>query len=131
MSSIFKINNGFLGYRNSSEIEYFSGSDTEELFNENLRTKPVDWIYRTKQISYVRNKNGHRCNELEILKNEYILYTGCSHTEGIGIALEDSYAYISSKNLGTDYYNLGLGGSGIDAMIYNLSVWFAITPKKP
>jgi DNA polymerase III alpha subunit len=46
--------------------------------------------------------------------NNYILFIGCSHTEGIGLELQTTYPYLVSEELKCDYYNLGLGGTGID-----------------
>jgi hypothetical protein len=99
---------------------------------ENLKSQPADWYYRTNKISYVRNSNGHRCKEItDIDLDNYILYTGCSHTEGIGLKLEDTYPYLLSQKLKCDYYNLSIGGTGIDAVNYNLLMWFAKIKKPP
>ena len=36
----------------------FSGTDSEELFNENLVTQPDDWFYRNNSIEYKLNRHG-------------------------------------------------------------------------
>jgi hypothetical protein len=114
---MLSLNNDFLGYHPNVE---------------NLKSQPADWYYRTNKISYVRNSNGHRCKEItDIDLDNYILYTGCSHTEGIGLKLEDTYPYLLSQKLKCDYYNLSIGGTGIDAVNYNLSMWFAKIKKPP
>ena len=124
--------NDFIGYDPAEHNVLFSGSDTEELYNQNLKLKPVDWYYRTNQISYIRNSNGHRCEEIKNIDlNNYILYVGCSHTEGIGLELEKTYPYLLSKSLNCNYYNLGVGGSGIDVLLHNLIVWFGTVKQKP
>jgi hypothetical protein len=129
---MYSLNNDFLGYHPSKHNVNFSGSDTEELYQQNLKTQPNDWYYRTNQISYVRNSNGHRCKDIEDIDlDNYILFTGCSHTEGIGLKLEDTYPYLMSKKLNIDYYNLAIGGSGIDTLSYNLMTWFSTVKKKP
>ena len=126
------LNNDFIGYEPLEHNVLFSGSDTEELYNQNLKSKSIDWYYRTNQISYVRNKNGHRCKNIEDIDlDNYILFTGCSHAEGIGLKLEDTYAYLLSQKMNCDYYNLGLGGTGIDVLNYNLVTWFAKIKKPP
>jgi hypothetical protein len=38
---------------------------------------------------------------------------------------------VLAEILKCDYYNLGVGGSGIDIMFHNLFVWLASQPKKP
>ncbi len=78
------------------------------------------------------NELGHRCKSISnIDTNNYILYTGCSHTEGVGLHLENSYPYITSQLLNCDYYNLGVGGSGCDVMMYNLLTWLHKFDHKP
>jgi hypothetical protein len=128
---MLKIVNGFIGYPTTGDNHFFVGCDSEKEFLKNLSKKPDDWYYRNKPITYKRNSLGHRCAEPEDIKLEnYILFTGCSHTEGVGLALEDTYSYLVSKELGYDYYNLGIGGTGTDTMMRNLLLWLA-TKEKP
>lgn len=78
------------------------------------------------------NSLGHRCKERQDLDFEnYILFTGCSHTLGEGLEIEQTFPFLTGKLLNLDYYNLGLSGSGIDVLLHNLVVWFNSTPKKP
>jgi len=124
--------NDFIGYEPSNHNVLFSGSDTEELYTQNLKSKSNNWYYRTNQIRYIRNSNGHRCNEIKNIDlTNYILYAGCSHTEGIGLELEKTYPYVLSKSLECDYYNVSIGGSGIDVLLHNLIVWFGTIKQKP
>lgn len=116
--------NKFIGYHESYSHEKFTGSDTEILYHKNLESSPIDWYYRDTEISYERNSKGHRCREInDINLNDYILTIGCSHTEGIGLEIEKTYPYVLSKILKCDYYNLGIGGTGSDVLIHNLSTW--------
>jgi hypothetical protein len=124
--------NDFIGYEPAEHSVLFSGSDTEELYTQNLKSKSNDWYYRTNQIRYIRNSYGHRCKEIsDIDLTNYILYAGCSHTEGIGLELEKTYPYVLSKSLDCDYYNVSIGGSGIDILLHNLIVWFGTVKQKP
>lgn len=107
------------------------GADSKNHFEEHLTTQPADWEYRTKQVTYKRNSLGHRCAELYDLDNEFILFTGCSLTEGVGVALEDTFTFKLSHQLGIDYYNIGLAGSGADLLAENLSMWFTNIKKIP
>jgi hypothetical protein len=126
------LNNDYIGYDPFGHNTYFTGSDSEELYQQNLKTQPIDWYYRDKQIIYNRNSNGHRCKEVEDIDlDNYILFSGCSHSEGIGLKLEDSHPYLVSKSLGCDYYNLSLGGTGYDVLAHNLITWFAKVKSKP
>jgi hypothetical protein len=107
------------------------GADSKNHFEENLKTQPLDWEYRTKPVLYNRNSLGHRCKELEMLKDNFVLFIGCSLTEGVGVALEDTFTYKLAQDLGLDYYNLGLAGSGADLLCENLSKWFLNIKKIP
>ena len=59
------------------------------------------------------------------------MFIGCSHTEGIGLKLEDTYPYLLSNKLDCDYYNLGIAATGIDVLKYNLIIWFTKVKKPP
>jgi hypothetical protein len=83
-----------------------------------------------KQIPYTYNSFGHRCKELnDIDLDNYILFTGCSHTEGHGLHLEHTYPYLTARQLNCDYYNLGLAATGFDILFYNLMTWLNKYPK--
>ena len=126
-----KFNGDFIGYVTNTSLK-FSGSDHEDRFNKHLKTQPKDWYYRNVDITYDYNEYGHRCkNVSEIDLDNYILFCGCSHTEGTGLELEKTFPYLVSKTLGMDYYNLSLGGSGIDVMTYNSVAWSNIVKKPP
>jgi hypothetical protein len=126
-----KFNGNFIGYPANTSMK-FSGSDNEDRFEKNLKTQPQDWYYRNTEITYDYNEYGHRCkNVSEIDLENYILFSGCSQTEGIGLELEKTFPYLVSNTLGIDYYNLSLGGSGIDTMTYNLIAWINTVKKPP
>lgn len=125
------LNKGFIGGSPHS-IENFAGSDEKSLFDKNLLTKPDDWYYRNKPLTYEFNNLGHRCkNTYDIDLSNYILFFGCSHTMGIGNALEDTFPYLVSKKLNIDYYNLGIGAAGPDSMFHNLVTWMNKFSQKP
>ena len=78
------------------------------------------------------NSFGHRCKEIaELDFDNYVLFAGCSHTVGIGVTLKQSYPYLVAKKLKCDYYNLSVGGGGIDAVEHNLLMWFTLYDKPP
>lgn len=124
-------NQGFIGYVPKQSLR-FSGADSGEELSANLKKLADDWYYRTAEITYNHNSLGHRSIEPQNLNlDNYILFTGCSHTEGIGLELEKTYPYIVADELGCDYYNLAIGGSGIDVMMHNLSLWLGKVKEKP
>lgn len=122
---------GFMGYAPDSSLK-FSGGDAEYRYIANLENQPKDWYYRHTEITYNYNSLGHRCKNIEDINlDNYLLFTGCSHTEGIGLELEKTFPYVVSQTLGIDYYNLAIGGSGSDVMTYNLVVWLNTVKKLP
>lgn len=122
--------NGLLGYKESSVTKQFTGSDNEPRYLKNLQIKPTDWYYRTNSISYIYNSTGHRCHEIDQIDfDNYILFAGDSHAEGVGLELNKTFAYLTSQRLGLSYYNLGLGSTGIDYLLFNLVSWISKYPK--
>jgi hypothetical protein len=117
----------------SIKLEYLHGTgDSLENFNINKETQPHDWYYRDTNISYSFNSYGHRSKEVNDLNfDNYILFIGCSHTQGVGVELEKTYPNLVSSNLKCDYYNLAISATGIDVVEYNLLTWFFKFNKKP
>jgi hypothetical protein len=127
-----KFINDFIGNHSHGVTERFTGGDSEEQFKRNLASQPADWYYRNVDITYSYNEYGHRCKSVaEIDLDNYILFTGCSNTEGVGLELEKTFPYLTANDLGLDYYNLAVGGSGIDIMAHNLLMWIHTVKKLP
>lgn len=82
-------------------------------------------------ITHYYNSNGHRTKDLKDLDNDYILSLGCSHTEGVGLELNETYSHRISQSLNLDYYNMGVGGSGCDVAFYNLMTFLSKQKNKP
>lgn len=125
-----KFYEGFIGQEYAGQILNFVPGDDQKTYEKNLQQVPNNWYYKNCTISYEYNSLGHRCkNTSDIDLHNYILFVGCSHTEGIGLELEKTYPYLISQALNLDYYNLGLSSSGLDVFFYNLSSWLARNPK--
>lgn len=123
--------NGFISYEPNQNLK-FAGTDTEEKYQNNLRLFPDDWYYRTAEITYNYNSLGHRCKDFrEIDLDNYILFAGCSTTEGLGLEIEKTYPYMIANKLGYDYYNLSTAGSGMDIITHNLLRWITYVKKMP
>jgi hypothetical protein len=102
------------------------------LVNDFLSSNEPNHYTTDYGVAYSYNENGHRCISVEHLKqNKFILFAGCSHTEGMGLHLEESYPYVTSKLLNMNYYNLGVGASGCDTMIHNLCTFLFKYEIKP
>jgi hypothetical protein len=124
---------GLIGHREVARHESFSGSDDEETYKESLKTQPADWIYRNTKVTYKRNEYGHRTIPMSNIKQDgYLLTTGCSFTEGIGLPVEDVWPHVLSQRMGNiPYYNLGLASSGPDLAMYNLCRFLTACPYAP
>ena len=123
----------FIGYPENARFEYFHGRiDSKQTYDNNLKVMGPDWEYSKMFLTYKRNSFGHRSKEFSDLNlDNYILCTGCSIAEGIGLPVSKRYSDVLASMLNCDMYNLGLGGSGNDAIFYNLVTWFATVPIKP
>jgi hypothetical protein len=127
-----RFNDGLIGNEYTNRTLQWYSSDGEEKYIENLKNQSEDWYYRNASIEYRFNDYGHRSKQINELDfDNYILFTGCSHTEGVGIELEKTYPYLLAKLLNVDYYNMAVQGTGIDVVEYNLLSWFAKFSKKP
>lgn len=126
-----QFNENFIGYQPNVTVK-FSGGDQKLFYEQNLIDQPDDWYYRSTDITYEYNSLGHRCKNIEDIDlDNYLLFSGCSHTEGIGLELEKTFPYLIAERFGMDYYNIALGGSGVDVMTYNLITWMSTVKKPP
>lgn len=133
MSNHFTITDKFIGYRLEYRDElFFHGKDNQANFEANKKRMGDSWYYSTANISYKRNSLGHRTVELENLNlDNYIICTGCSVTEGIGVEVQHRYSDQLKQDLNVDVYNMGVASSGNDVIVLNLLTWLAKIEKKP
>lgn len=123
---------GFIGHDESSTVLDWVGSDSKSNFTKNSQSMPTQWHYNHHAPTYVRNSLGHRSKEIDDLDfDNYILYVGCSHTEGIGVSQEHTFATLLSSKLNCDFYNMGVGSTGMDVTLHNLVIWFSVFNRKP
>ena len=101
----------------NKSFDFFSKEDELKYIKDKKRIGP-SWEYANKKVNFKFNKSGYRCPvNYDELKEGFLLTMGCSYTEGIGLAEEDTYTYRLAKklNLIDNYYNAGIGGFGVDA----------------
>jgi len=98
----------------------FSGTDTKELFQKNLKTQPLNWEYRNKVIKYTLNSNGYRTKEFKNIDwaNSIVVF-GCSFVFGVGLDDEDTICSQLAKITGIPVVNLGVGGSSMTYSLHN------------
>ncbi len=111
--------NQFLEINNATS-NGFSNTDTQQLFNKNLNTCPIDWYYRNNTISYAVNKQGFRTAEFDTIdwRNSVVIF-GCSNVFGVGLDDQDTISFRLSAILNMPVVNLGIGGTSIEYALHN------------
>jgi hypothetical protein len=98
----------------------FCPSDSKELFEQNLKTQPEDWYYRTNPVRYTLNSSGYRTKEFDDIDwKESIVMFGCSQVFGIGVTDEHTIPYFLEQLSGRPVINMGIGGSSIQTVLHN------------
>jgi len=122
-------------YNEPNSISYYNGFDNSELYKKNLiKNKNLleknNWI--DTQIIYSHNNYGFRTpDNFDIINpKDGNMFLGCSVTEGIGLHLEDTWAYKINKKLGGCFYNLSQSGTGIETIYRLLKTWYPIIKPK-
>lgn len=88
-------------------------SDDEDLYLKHVKTNFNDLIeygWVDRKFTYKFNSHGFRCDEFSHDNN--IAFFGCSFTCGIGLPLENTWAYHVANNLNLKSFNLGIGSTG-------------------
>ena len=89
-------------------------------------------IYGPEDIEYAFNSAGFRCDEF-IESLDPMVFLGCSHTMGLGIPYQETWAYKIHKQLSPNgpFWNLGFEKSSIDAQVLMLNEYVAeLQPKR-
>lgn len=109
----------------------FWDSDTADIYEKNVKKFGQQWIYTDKSFSYKINRQGYRSNNIEDINlDNYMAVLGCSLTVGIGLALEDTWAYQISQQEDLDLVNAAIPGAS-NNLIYANFVRLATITKKP
>jgi hypothetical protein len=101
----------------SKTVQWHS-SDREENYKSENDFGPN--LYKPDSFNYTFNSNGFRCDEFDLPSQLPILFLGCSFTEGEGLPVDKSWAYLileyirHTTNKTIPYWNLAMGGASID-----------------
>jgi len=133
-------NNFFENYSNSYRLfkphtcHNFIGYDSETLFQYNLQNnhsllEKNGWTHT--EIKYWYNNHGFRTyDDFDINDKDVNMFFGCSLTDGVGLNIEDTWAYKMNQKLGGSFYNFGQSGSGVDVTYRLLKAWTSkVIPK--
>jgi hypothetical protein len=101
------------------------GTDLEELYQKNLiknrsQLEQYNWIDRP--ITYKFNSHGFRADEFDSVGSG-VMFVGCSHTLGMGLPVESTWAHRVSTALKLKNYNLGVGGASNDTAFRLAHYW--------
>lgn len=102
----------------ANQTHNFIPTDTKELLEHHLRVKketPSLHYYSKNPIKYRLNNFGFRTPDNFNSEDVGNVYLGCSHTFGIGHHLENTWSYKLNEVIGGRFWNLGVGGTGVDA----------------
>jgi hypothetical protein len=98
----------------------FCPNDHKELFEQNLKTQPDDWYYRTHPVKYTLNSLGYRTREFDDIDwKESIVMFGCSFVFGIGVTDKHTIPYFLEQLSGRPVINMGIGASSIQTVLHN------------
>jgi hypothetical protein len=105
-----------------------------EMFERNKSILGPHWRFYNLPIEYKMNSIGYRMKELEDIDySNYIAFFGCSYTVGVGLPLEETFAYKIARmmGLGDNYINAALGGSSTSWAMLNILRLIGTAPAKP
>lgn len=110
----------FLTVDTSSIKKNFAVSDTEELFNDNLKIMSEDWFYRTNQVNYTVNSQGYRTKEFNNIdwSNSVVIF-GCSTVFGTGVTDDHTIDHFLSGLINLPVINLGVASTSIIYALHN------------
>jgi hypothetical protein len=112
--------NNFLPLDNSPHSKHWSGSDTKELYEKNLKIQPQDWYYRNHSVTYTYNSKGYRTKEFNKIDwAESIVILGCSYVYGVGVDDAHTLSQQLENIMQIPVINLGQGGSSINYNLHN------------
>jgi hypothetical protein len=110
----------FISNKPKNETRLWRPADNEKSFRKNSKRSSNDWIYQTKEVTYSYNEQGFRERPFdEVDWKESVVVFGCSHVEGVGLALEDTLVKQLEKIIKRPVINLGIGGTGVDLACWN------------
>ena len=97
----------------SCELDFWS-TDQEDLYHKNLKEQ-YQYVkkWENVRITYKLNEYGFRCENFDSVPN--VMFLGCSHTVGVGLPIEKTFAHAVSQRLGLKNYNLGVEGGSSDS----------------
>jgi len=102
---------------------YFFSTDDQDEYKKNCKKMPKDWKYHKETIQYNFNSLGYRTQEINDISKPFLLATGCSYTEGVGLNTEDIWCSMLANELQLDLVNIGKQASSPEVLHFNSLLW--------
>ena len=98
--------------------------EADDLKNYNKYNKK-GWNYYNSvtTLEYNFNKLGYRTCEFDNLPQDYVLVSGCSYTEGVGLHENEIWCGQVAKRLNVPIVNLAKSGTGPDIVNFNMQLF--------
>lgn len=98
----------------------YSGTDSHDLYDNNLKVQPENWYYRHNKVGYTLNTEGYRTKEFDEVdwKNSIVIF-GCSYVFGTGVDDSHTISSFLEDLTGMPVINMGVGGSSIQLALHN------------
>jgi hypothetical protein len=88
--------------------------DSQKMYEDNLKSQPDNWYYRTNKVYYNFNSKGYRAKEFDQIDwNNSIVLFGCSNTLGIGLEESNTIASKIELKTGIPTINMGISGASM------------------
>lgn len=101
----------------ANQVMHWQSDEEQHEFQANLDA--VDHYYVDNPIVYDHNSMGYRSQEISDIDGDFMLAMGCSITEGVALHYEDIWCSRLAGLLDIDVLNLGLAGTGMQAIVLN------------
>jgi hypothetical protein len=116
-----------------SDEQEFVNIDNQEQFEINCRALGSNWHWYNQSFTYRINGHGYRMNKdlSDVDLDNYLAFFGCSYTVGIGLPLEETFAYRIAKQSNMDYINGAVPAVSCDFVLANFVELISHTPVLP
>lgn len=123
------VNLNFINTGLGPSVRAFSSTDSQELFQTNLKIQPADWVYHDCTITYSLNSYGYRAPEFHLVdwSNSIVIF-GCSNVVGIGLPENDTVSSQLQRLTGRPVINMGASSSSMEFSVYNSGILRANYP---
>lgn len=121
---LFKLKDRSVKFKNQTHL--WSGPDNQISFDRLDKSSTLYNYYLENSFTYRYNNYGYRSDDDYYEGDEGSIFLGCSFTEGIGLDLNNTWAYKLHKHLGGKFFSLAKGGTGSDTWFRYLFMFLPI-----